>query len=407
MSARKKIHRLQVRERGGADLALVRPVGAVGNEIDPELALWRLHRRIYLSSRHTEAFGVELKMMDERFHGALHDFAPGRHDLVVRDAHRALPFGQPQLLQADAIAVIAVPVLTDGDVEVELVVAFVGLRFAQVPGCTRAANHHPGKAPVPRVLKLDHRDPDVALLEDAIVGQQALDVVADLQERIAEIPDVVEELRWQILMHTAGPKVIGVHPGSGGPLIEHHQLLAFLEAPQRRGQRADVHGLGGYIEKMREQPADLAIEYANELGASWHLDSQQPFRRQAERMLLVHRRDVVEPVEIGQGLQIGLVFDQLLRPAVQQADMGIDALDDFAIELKHEAQYAVGGRVLRPEIDREIAERRLVHPGSLKPVGPTEIVTLGSEASSTDAPGSSDSSGASEGVTGSGLAKSD
>src|SRR5262249_18737413 len=81
VSARKKIHRLQVRERGGADLALVRSVGAVGNEIDPELALRCLHRRIYLSRRHTEAFGVELKMMDERFHRALHDFTPGRHDL--------------------------------------------------------------------------------------------------------------------------------------------------------------------------------------------------------------------------------------------------------------------------------------------------------------------------------------
>src|SRR5438067_5737980 len=76
--------------------------------------------------------------------------------------------------------------------------------------------------------------------------------------------------------------------------------------------------------------------------------------------------DVVEPVEIGQGLQIGLVFDQLLRPAVQQADMGIDALYDFAVELEHETQHSVRRRMLRPEIDGEIAKRCLVHPGSLK-----------------------------------------
>src|SRR5260370_3337779 len=196
------MHRLQVRERGGSDLTLVRSVGAVGDEVAPKLALRRRDRRIYPPSRHTEAFGVELKMMDERLHGALHDFAPGRHDLVVRDAHRALPFGQPQLLQAllhdanrlphllhaDAISVIAIPVLTDGDVEVELAVAFVGLRFAQVPGCTRAANHHPGKAPVPRILKLDHRDPDVALLEDAILGRQAPDVFADCTHWLANTP---------------------------------------------------------------------------------------------------------------------------------------------------------------------------------------------------------------------------
>jgi hypothetical protein len=58
-------------------------------------------------------------------------------------------------------------------------------------------------------------------------------------------------------------------------------------------------------------------------------------------MLLVHRRDVVEPVEIGQRLQIGLVLDQLLGAAMQQADMRIDALDDLAVELQHQAQHAV------------------------------------------------------------------
>ena len=69
-------------------------------------------------------------------------------------------------------------------------------------------------------------------------------------------------------------------------------------------------------------------------------------------MLLVHRRDIVEPVEIGDGLQIGLVLDQLLGAAVQKADMRIDALDDLAVELEHEPKHAVRRRVLRPEVDR-------------------------------------------------------
>jgi len=72
-------------------------------------------------------------------------------------------------------------------------------------------------------------------------------------------------------------------------------------------------------------------------------------------MLLVHRRDVVEPVEIRQSLEIGLVLDQLLGAAVEQPDMRVDALDHFAVELEHEAEHAVGGRMLRPEIDGELA----------------------------------------------------
>ena len=78
-------------------------------------------------------------------------------------------------------------------------------------------------------------------------------------------------------------------------------------------------------------------------------------------MLLVHRRDIIEPVEIRNCLQIGLLLDQLLGAAMQKADMRIDALDDFAIELEHEAQHAVRRRVLRPEIDGEIALCGLGH----------------------------------------------
>ena len=85
-----------------------------------------------------------------------------------------------------------------------------------------------------------------------------------------------------------------------------------------------------------------------------NVESQQLFSRQAERVLLVHRRDVIEPVEIPDRLQIGLVLDQLFGAAMQQADMRIDALDHFAIELEHEAQHAMRRRMLRPKVDVEI-----------------------------------------------------
>ena len=80
-------------------------------------------------------------------------------------------------------------------------------------------------------------------------------------------------------------------------------------------------------------------------------------------MLLVHRRDVIEPVEIRDGLQVGLVLDQLLGAAVKQADVWIDTRDDLAIQFQHETQHAVRRRMLGPEIDREVAKvlRLFVH----------------------------------------------
>ncbi len=78
--------------------------------------------------------------------------------------------------------------------------------------------------------------------------------------------------------------------------------------------------------------------------AARHLDAEELFRREAERVLLIHRRDVVEPVEIRDRLQVGLLLDQLFGAAMQEPDMRIDALDDFAVELEHQTQHAVRRR---------------------------------------------------------------
>ena len=187
-------------------------------------------------------------------------------------------------------------------------------------------------------------------------------------------------LRRQVLVHAADAEIGRVHARARGALVEHHQLLALLEAPQRRGERADVHRLRGDVEEMREEPADLAIEHADELRAPRHREPEQLLRREAEGVLLVHRRDVIEPVEIRDRLQIGLVLDQLLGAAVQEADVRIDALDDLAVELHHEAQNPMRRRVLRPEVHGEVAE-------ILRGLGHRQpFASAGAKAANTSAP---------------------
>jgi hypothetical protein len=48
---------------------------------------------------------------------------------------------------------------------------------------------------------------------------------------------------------------------------------------------------------------------------------------------------------------------------MEKPDMRIDALHNLAIELEHKAQYTVRRRVLRSEIDGEVAQRSLAHGG--------------------------------------------
>ena len=177
-----------------------------------------------------------------------------------------------------------------------------------------------------------------------------------MRNGIAEGADVVDQLLRQVLVDAAGPEIGRMHAAAAGALVEDHQLLALFEAPERRGERADVHRLGGDVEEMRQQPADLAIEHADELGAPRHGDAEELLDRQREGVLLVHRRDIVEPVEIGDRLQIGLVLDQLLGAAVEQSDMRVDALDHLAVELEHQPQNTMRRRMLRPEVDVEGAD---------------------------------------------------
>src|SRR5690242_16746505 len=98
---------------------------------------------------------------------------------------------------------------------------------------------------------------------------------------------------------------------------------------------------------MREQAADLAIEHADELRAARDLQAKELLRRKAERMLLIHRRDVIEPVEIRDRLQIGLLLDQLLGAAMQETDMWVHTFDNLAVQFQNETQNAMSRRMLR------------------------------------------------------------
>ena len=111
---------------------------------------------------------------------------------------------------------------------------------------------------------------------------------------------------------------------------------------------------------MGENAADFRIEHADQLAALGHIHAQQLLDGQTESVLLIHRRAIVEPVEVRHVLRIGARLHQLLGAAMQQADMRIDTLHHFTIQLQHQAQHAMGRRMLRTEVDREITDGGLL-----------------------------------------------
>src|SRR3984893_10163660 len=188
----KEIHRRKMCEAGRPDLAAIWLIGGIRDDITAERSFRRLDRAIDFAGRHMEAFGVKLEEIDQSFHRTLHFRAGGGHDLAIlrRDRPLALRSGElfdallhdfdrlAHLFHANDLPVVIVAVPANRNVEIHLLVAFIGLRLAQIPGRAGAAHHHAGKAPAPALLQADHADIDIALLEDAVVDEESLQIVA-------------------------------------------------------------------------------------------------------------------------------------------------------------------------------------------------------------------------------------
>src|SRR5262249_38612520 len=107
--------------------------------------------------------------------------------------------------------------------------------------------------------------------------------------------------------------------------------------------------------------ANLSEEKRKNLRALGHSRAKRRLNGETKRIPLEKRPKIIQPFKISHRLQIGLVFDQLFRAAMQKPNMRIDSLDHLAVEFQNQPQHAVRRRMLRPEIDREIARCGLGH----------------------------------------------
>ncbi|KAI3486306.1 hypothetical protein L1887_50200 [Cichorium endivia] len=318
---------------GSADLASVRTVGAVRDEVDAHLALGSLDGRVRLAGRHGVALGEELKVVDERLHALLHGGTRRRHELVV--VHLDLARGHlveallddaqrlAELLDAAEVSVVAVAVLADGHVELHLVVGVVRRHLADVPGDTRATQHDAGEAVVERLLCGDLADADGAALPDTVARHHLLDLVDARAKLRRPLVDVVQQAGRQVVRHTAGAHVGGVQTRTRHALVELHELLTLLERPQEGRQTTDVHDVREHRHAVVEDARDLAKHGADPLGALGHLDVEQLLDGARVAQLVGHHRNVVESVKVRQRLRVRLILDQLLRASVQETNVGL------------------------------------------------------------------------------------
>lgn len=230
MAPRDLIETAQMRKPGRPDLAPVRPLAAIADNIHAHLPLGRLNGRIRLPGRDGVALCEQQEMMDQRLHVLLHRRAGRGRDLVVLDAHGAWRHlvealmddaqALAELLHAAQVPVIAVAVDAHGDVELHLPVGIVRRALTYVPRHPGAAQHDAREAVVERVGGGDDADALGAPDPDPVVGEELLGLVDAVTELSRPLVDVVEEAEGDVGVHAAGADVGGVQAGAGDALVK-------------------------------------------------------------------------------------------------------------------------------------------------------------------------------------------
>ena len=157
-------------------------------------------------------------------------------------------------------------------------------------------------------------------------------------------------------MHAARAVIRGMHARARHRLVDVHQLFALLEAEQEHRHGADVEAVRAEPHEVIQDARDLIEHHADVLRTLGRHDAEQALDGEHVGVLVAHHRDVIEPVHVADGLVERLRLGELLGAAVQQPDVRVGLLDDFAIELEHQAQHAVRRRMLRAEVHRVVAD---------------------------------------------------
>jgi hypothetical protein len=235
VAARHLVEAAQVGEAGCADLAAVRPLGAVGDDEDTHLTLGGLDGAVGLTRGNGVTLGIEQEVVDKSLHVLLHCGTGRRGDLVVLDLDGASGHlvqalvddaeRLAELLHAAEVAVVAVTVDANGNVKLDLVVGVVRLGLADVPRNTGTTEHDTREGVVEGISSADDTNTLGTADPDTVVGQELLSLVNAVTELGSPLVDVVEKTNGKILGNTTGADVGGVETGTRDTLVE---FLVFI-----------------------------------------------------------------------------------------------------------------------------------------------------------------------------------
>lgn len=107
---------------------------------------------------------------------------------------------------------------------------------------------------------------------------------------------------------------------------------------------------------MVEDTGNLAKQSPDILGSNGDIDIEKLLDSEGEALLIRHHGNVIETIEVGQSLEVGLVLDQLLGTSMKQADVGVGTNNFLSAQFENQPQHAVGGGMLGTKVDGVVAD---------------------------------------------------
>src|SRR5438093_5471760 len=242
------------------------------------------------------------------------------HDRSIRDLLDRLRHdarGLAHLFDADHVSIVSIARLADWNIELEILVRSVRLRFPQIPFNARTAKRRAGHSEVNRILSGNDSDTARAADPNAVFRKQCFVLVDVLWKVPDERSHLVLETVVDFVLRSTDAKHMRFHTRAAVVFEYLQNFLPFAKRVQEHRHGADVERVGSEPQQMARYPVELGHNDANVLSAWRRLHAKQLLDRFAISEAVRNGGNVIHAVERGDVLAIGLRLSQFLNTAVQ------------------------------------------------------------------------------------------
>ena len=256
------------------------------------------------------------------------------------------------LIQLHHVAIPVVAVLAHGDVEVKIIVDAVAIHLAQVKGKPRRTQIRPRHIVGQCLFRCQRRCPHNAADKDFIARQKLVILLKKNGNFIEKRANQHLCLGRDVFLDPADADVVEGLPCTADEVENVEDLLAVAETVKHPRRRAQIVCKRPDEDQMAVDAVQLRHNDTDVLRTRRCLDARELLDRKRIAEVVVHRRDVVEAIRIGQPLHIRPILEQLFDAAMQIAHDRRRLDNALAVQFQLHLQHAVRRGVLRPHVER-------------------------------------------------------